>query len=290
MNGIIVIDKPSGWTSHDVVAKLRGALRIKRIGHGGTLDPIATGVLPVFIGRATRAAGFLESSDKEYIAGLRLGIATDTQDITGSSLRICDADISPETLSGVIPRFLGAQKQIPPMYSAVKIGGRKLYELARQGVEIDRPPRDVHIEEIEILGGGGQEFLIRVACSKGTYIRTLCHDIGEALGCGGVMSSLRRTRAGRFCIDDALSLDEVLAAAAAGLIAGRMMPVDTVFSAYPSITLDERDARKCKNGVPCHITGSQDGIFRFYGPDNEFILYGEVKSGAVKVLKSFYIQ
>jgi len=336
MNGIIIADKPAGWTSHDVVAKLRGALKIKRVGHGGTLDPMAIGVLPVFIGRATRAAEFLENAEKEYIAGLKLGIVTDTQDITGNILseNMDSVPLDAATaLSDVIPRFIGAQKQIPPMHSAIKQGGKKLYELARQGVEVPREPRDITISEIELLdvgspgiglgcrlsggvsggclssggldgrlsgdglggnlssdspGGSGNEFLLRVACSKGTYIRTLCHDIGTVLGCGGTMSSLQRTRAGIFTLGTAHTLDVILSAISSGEIENILMPVDSIFSAYPSATLNEATTRRCKNGVRFRVEDTADGMYRFYGPDDEFLMLGEVGSGEIKMVKGFY--
>ena len=288
MNGIVVVDKPSDWTSHDVVAKLRGALKIKRVGHGGTLDPMATGVLPIFVGRATRAAEFCENAEKEYIAGLRLGLVTDTQDITGTTLRVCDTSVSPDVVSAVIPNFLGAQKQVPPMYSAIKLNGKKLYEMARRGVEVPRPARDIIISDIELLDGFNNDFLLRIVCSKGTYIRTLCHDIGAALGCGGTMSSLRRIRAGAFTIDVAYTLDGILDAAATGRIESIMKPVDTIFSKYAPVILSEQNSRKCRNGAPCHVDNFADGVYRFYGPDNKFILLGEIRSGEIRTIKGFF--
>ena len=283
MNGIVIVDKPADWTSHDVVAKLRGVFKTKRIGHGGTLDPMATGVLPVFIGRATRAAQFCENAEKEYVAGLRLGVVTDTQDITGTVTEHCRCNVSAEELGAVIPRFLGAQKQVPPMYSAVKIDGRKLYELARRGVDIERPARDIFISDIELLGGEGNEFSLRIVCSKGTYIRTLCHDIGRELGCGGVMSSLRRTRAGAFTIGAAHTMDELLGADRERVL----LPVDSIFAEYPSIEIALPDVRKCKNGASCRLD-AQDGRYRVYGPDGEFLLLGEVTGGELKTVKSFF--
>jgi len=293
MDGILIVDKPAGWTSHDVVAKLRGALRVKRVGHGGTLDPMATGVLPVFAGRATRAAQFCENADKEYIAGLRLGITTDTQDITGNMLRTCETSVTAEELRAVLPRFLGASEQIPPMYSAIKINGQKLYTLARRGIDVQRPARNIYISEIElsdsgIQGGGGREFLLRVACSKGTYIRTLCSDIGDALGCGAAMASLRRTKAGAFTESMAHSLDKLLGAIAAGQIEKLLIPVDSIFSQYSAVTLDESSARICKNGAGCRVPGVADGTYRFYGPNGDFLLLGEVITGDLKIIKSFF--
>ena len=295
MTGIIIVDKPAGWTSHDVVAKLRGALKEKRIGHGGTLDPLATGVLPVFIGRATRAAEFCENAEKEYIAGLRLGLATDTQDITGETVFSCGAvcgecgaQVSTDDILSVLRSFTGAQKQTPPMYSAVKIGGKKLYEMARQGVTVPRPERDITISEIELLGRAHDELTLRVVCSKGTYIRTLCHDIGAALGCGAAMCSLRRTRAGAFTIDQAHALDRVLEAGGAGLVGSVLIPVDKIFLQYPPVTLGMQDAAACKNGTPRSAGLIADGTYRFYGPDNEFLILGMVKSGKIEIIKGFF--
>ena len=289
MNGIIIVDKPAGWTSHDVVAKLRGALKEKRVGHGGTLDPMATGVLPVFVGRATRAAEFCENAEKEYIAGLRLGLATDTQDTTGRTLSECEADVSADELGAALPAFLGAQKQVPPMYSAIKQDGKKLYELARRGIDVPRPARDIFVSGIELLGGGGNEFLLRVACSKGTYVRTLCHDIGAALGCGGAMSSLRRTRAGAFAIDAAHALDEILAAAASGDAMSLLISVDSLFLEYPAITLGEQETRKYRNGAAFRTENTPDGRYRFYRPYDAFLFLGDVVNGNIRVAKRFEV-
>ena len=195
-NGILIVDKPDGWTSQDVAAKLRGVFHEKRVGHGGTLDPMATGVLPIFIGRATRGVEFFESAEKEYIAGLRLGTVTNTQDTTGEILEEKPVAVTREDVEAALRRFTGELDQLPPMYSAIKINGQKLYELARKGKEVARTPRRITILELELLGGEDSDYTIRVRCSKGTYVRTLCHDIGRALGCGACMSSLRRTKAG----------------------------------------------------------------------------------------------
>ena len=288
MDGIIIVDKPASWTSHDVVAKLRGSLRTKRIGHGGTLDPMATGVLPVFIGRATRAAEFCENAEKEYIAGLRLGLVTDTQDVTGTMVSSIDVSFSPADVSGVFRQFSGALKQIPPMYSAVKINGTKLYQMARRGVDVPRPARDIIVSEIELLSGAENEFMFRVVCSKGTYIRTLCHDVGAALGCGGAMSSLRRVRAGRFTIDMARPLDEILEVSSSGLVDSIMIPIDKLFSQHPAFRLSDTESRRHKNGASCLLKGISDGSYRFYGPDGEFLSLGEVKSGEARAIKSFF--
>ena len=205
-NGILIVDKPSGWTSQDVAAKLRGVFHERRVGHGGTLDPMATGVLPIFIGRATRGAEFLEHAEKEYVAGLRLGLVTNTQDTSGETLETHPVSVTRQALEAALTRFTGPIEQIPPMYSAIKIGGKKLYELARKGQEVERKPRPVTIHELDLLDGAGADWTLRVRCSKGTYVRTLCHDIGAALGCGGCMSSLRRTRAGSFTLAQAVTM------------------------------------------------------------------------------------
>ena len=259
-NGIIIIDKPAGWTSQDVAAKLRGVFREKRIGHGGTLDPMATGVLPIFVGRATRAVEFFEHAEKEYVAGLRLGLVTNTQDTTGET----------------------EQEQIPPMYSAVKIGGKKLYEMARQGKTVERKPREIQILELELLEGEGRDFLIRVKCSKGTYIRTLCHDIGQALGCGGCMSSLRRTMAGCYDLSRAVTMEEVLAGKT------ELLPVDSLFDHLPAVTVEQKHLRPIYNGAAVKLPGLADGEYRVYAPGGDFLMVGQAEQGLLKTVKSFF--
>ncbi len=287
MNGIILIDKPQGWTSHDVVGKLRGILHERRIGHSGTLDPLATGLLVVFIGRATRAAEFAEADRKEYIAGLRLGMSTDTQDITGRIIsKETDIPDEPEVRIA-IERFRGELEQIPPMYSAVKIGGKKLYELARKGESIERKPRHITIFGLEITGRSDNDYILDVVCSKGTYIRTLCHDIGAALGCGGCMSSLRRTKSGVFSVDNAYTIAEIQEAADRGEEEKLLLPIDTLFAGYTKLSVDADSEKKLKNG--CIInTSSPDGRFRVYSEDGEFLLLGDVKDGVMKTVKNFF--
>ncbi len=287
MNGIILIDKPQGWTSHDVVGKLRGILHERRIGHSGTLDPLATGLLVVFIGRATRAVEFAEADRKEYIAGLRLGMSTDTQDITGRIIsKETDIPDEPEVRIA-IERFRGELEQIPPMYSAVKIGGKKLYELARKGESIERKPRHITIFGLEITGRSDNDYILDVVCSKGTYIRTLCHDIGAALGCGGCMSSLRRTKSGVFSVDNAYTIAEIQEAADRGEEEKLLLPIDTLFAGYPKLSVDADSEKKLKNG--CIInTSSPDGRFRVYSEDGEFLLLGDVKDGVMKTVKNFF--
>ena len=289
ISGIFVVDKPADWTSHDVVAKLRGALKIKRVGHGGTLDPMATGVLPVFVGRATRAAEFCENAEKEYIAGLKLGVITDTQDITGNIISECEANVSSGELTAVLASFLGHQKQIPPMYSAIKRDGKKLYELARKGIEVERPARDINISAIELLSssGNGRDFDIRIACSKGTYIRTICHDIGAKLGVGGVMSSLRRTKAGVFSIDEATKLEEIVQRASLGDVSGLLLPADSFFADYPIIIIDKHDTQKVFNGAS-FLVSQPNGRYRFYGSNNEFLMLADVVCNKTKMVKGFF--
>lgn len=288
MNGILIIDKPRDWTSHDVIGKLRGILKEKRIGHGGTLDPMATGVLPVFVGRATRAALFAESFDKEYIAGLRLGLVTDTQDITGTVLGGREYSITEEELVVTLKHFTGIQQQIPPMYSAVKIGGERLYKLARQGIEVERPPRTINISELEISGREDGDFLLRIICSKGTYVRTLCHDIGQKLSCGASMSSLRRIRAGCFEIEDAVTLEQVETAVQEGRADKLFIPVDSLFQEYPAFTADRDQEKKARNGAAFWVGDAAEGYCRVYDADGGFLLLGMVFQGRVKTVKSFF--
>jgi len=294
MNGILIIDKPKDWTSHDVIAKLRGALKQKRIGHGGTLDPMATGVLPVFVGRATRAAEFCENAEKEYIAGLKLGIVTDTQDITGNILQENKVNVTAEELTTVLRQFKGKQKQIPPMYSAIKKDGKKLYNLARKGIEVEREPREIYVRGTVLLttchkNRPSDIFELRIICSKGTYIRTLCHDIGAALGCGGTLASLRRTRAGVFDIGSSFPLDDVIAMCLSDSVNSIIKPVDSIFSVYPSLSLSLSEVGKAKNGAACNAPeNTANGKYRVYAPDGEFLLLGEVNNNAVKSIKSFF--
>ena len=209
MQGILIVDKPMDWTSFDVVAKLRGVLGTRKLGHSGTLDPMATGVLPVFVGNATRAVSYAEGGDKEYVAGLRLGLTTNTQDTTGEVAAERPVSVTRAQLEDVLARFTGEIDQVPPMYSAIKINGQKLYQLARKGQEIERPPRRVTIHELALLEPEDGDWRLRIRCSKGTYVRALRHDIGQALGCGGCMSALRRTMAAGFTLAESRSIEDV---------------------------------------------------------------------------------
>ena len=287
MNGIILIDKPQDFTSHDVVAKLRGILHERRIGHSGTLDPMATGLLVVFVGRATRAVEFAECHEKEYIAGLRPGITTDTQDITGNVLQKFEDKLPKETLINVLPEFTGEIFQIPPMYSAIKVKGKKLYELARNGVEVEREARPVKISTLELLGEEGTDFILRVVCSKGTYVRTLCHDIGQKLNTGATLSSLRRTRAGNFSVQNAHTLEEIQDLTAKGEIEKIILPVDSMFEDYQSIVLTADQKKKCLCGNSFELV-KPDGIYRVYSDDGGFLMLGRVENGIIYTIKSFF--
>lgn len=291
-NGIIIIDKPQGWTSMDVCAKLRGMFHEKRVGHAGTLDPMATGVLPVFIGRATRAVEFAAGSDKEYIAGLKLGVVTNTQDTTGEVLEQRPVAAGREDVVRVLSQFTGLIEQLPPMYSAIKINGKKLYELARKGKEVERKPRPVTIHALEILDQApAQEtdYLIRVTCSKGTYVRTLCHDIGQALGCGGCMSSLQRVKAAGFTLADSVTLEAVQEAVDRGEGESLLLPVDCCFAGLPVLVLKTAGAeKKIRNGAALPVRDVPDGEYRVYGMDKTFLALGRAVGGRLTTVKSFF--
>lgn len=248
MNGILNIYKEEDYTSFDVVAKLRGILKQKKIGHTGTLDPKAQGVLPVCVGRATKVCSLLTDKDKEYEAVLLLGITTDTQDMTGEILRELPVSVSEEEARGAIESFVGPYSQIPPMYSALKVNGKKLCDLARAGTEIERKPREVFIYGIEILEMDLPRIKLRVKCSKGTYIRTLCQDIGEKLSCGGCMESLLRTKVADFPLSKAHKLAEIELAAREGRIGEYLMPIDSVFMQYPRVTVKKQFEKQLYNG------------------------------------------
>lgn len=251
MDGILNIYKEAGWTSHDVVAKLRGILKTRKIGHTGTLDPDAVGVLPVCIGRATKACDMLTDKSKVYEAVLRLGITTDTEDMSGKVLSENAVLVTAEEVKEAVQSFLGDYDQIPPMYSAIKVQGKKLYELAREGKVIERKPRPVTIYQLDILEIDLPKVRLRISCSKGTYIRSLCRDIGEKLGCGGCMEQLIRTRVGEFTLEQSITLAEAEALAKGQQIADKIKPVDELFYEYPKICItNEMDDRLAHNGNP----------------------------------------
>ena len=250
MNGIINVYKEKGYTSHDVVAKLRGILHMKKIGHTGTLDPEAEGVLPVVLGKATKLVDLLTDKQKTYEALLHLGLETDTQDMTGTVLCEKSVEVSEEDVEAVIREFVGEYQQIPPMYSALKVGGKKLYELAREGKTIERKPRPVVFYEIRILDMDLPLVRISVTCSKGTYIRTLCHDIGEKLGCGAAMESLLRTKVGRFTLDDAITLAQTEEAVQEGTIESKILGIEEILAEYPRVCCTKEGDRLLANGNP----------------------------------------
>lgn len=256
INGIIIIDKEPGFTSHDVVAKLRGICSQKKIGHTGTLDPAATGVLPVCLGSATKLCDMLTDRNKEYVAELLLGVETDTQDTTGQVLSRHAVTVTEAQVQEVCARFTGDYAQVPPMYSALKVNGKKLYELAREGKEVERQPRHVTIHELEILGMELPVVRFRTVCSKGTYIRTLCADIGAALRCGGAMQSLRRTAVGAFRLDSALTIGEVQQRKDRGELSEAILPVDSVFAECPALHVAGAGVRLLDNGnvIPAELT------------------------------------
>ncbi|EDN00331.1 tRNA pseudouridine synthase B [Pseudoflavonifractor capillosus ATCC 29799] len=285
-NGIIVIDKPAGWTSMDVCAKIRGVLHERRVGHAGTLDPMATGVLPVFVGRATRAVEFAAEGGKEYVAGLRLGVVTNTQDTSGTVLEEKPVSVDRAALEAALAPFRGDILQIPPMYSAIKRDGKKLYELARKGQEVEREPRPVTIYGLEVVDQTGPaDYLLRVQCSKGTYVRTLCHDIGQALGCGGCMYSLRRTEAAGFSLDQAVTLDALLSAEDPQSL---LLPVDAYFAGRPILILKAGPEKKVRNGAAVSVPQAADGQYRVYGESGAFLALGQVSGGLLTTIKSFF--
>ena len=284
MDGIVIVDKPEGWTSQDVVSKLRGVFQTRRIGHGGTLDPMATGVLPVFVGRATRGVEFFEHAEKTYETVLRLGITTDTEDITGTVLTQQDAFVTGAMLEEVLAQFRGEIQQIPPMYSAIKINGQKLCDLARKGREVERKPRTITIHELTLLGMEAEGIHLRVRCSKGTYIRTLCKDIGEALGCGGCMASLRRVTAGEYAIENAIPLQTLIESTDPEAY---LLPVDSMFAEYPKVTLTEKQEKCCRNGV-AFTTNLAEGIYRVYAQNGEFLALSHMVESKLTTIKSFW--
>lgn len=323
MNGIIIVNKEKGFTSHDVVAKLRGILHFKKIGHTGTLDPDATGVLPVCVGKATKVCGLLTEKDKTYMAEVKLGVTTNTLDLTGEVQSVSPVSVTEEQLETVLEEFSGEIEQVPPMYSAIKVDGKRLYELARQGKEVERQARKVVIHELTLKEAALQrnEFTIEVTCSKGTYIRSLCHDIGQRLGCGAAMKSLVRTKVGKYSLTDAMTLAEIEERVKTSPVEGGdlLMPVDSAFSQYGSCHVLEKGMKFLQNGnmvssrlcsyIPLRegtavdsdnrIEGSTKGgrdiaedgeIVRMYGTDGAFyaIYRYEEKDAMYHIIKMFH--
>ena len=285
MQGILIVDKPMDWTSFDVVAKLRGVLGTRKLGHSGTLDPMATGVLPVFCGGASKAVDLQLNHDKTYRATLRLGARTDTGDSTGTVLETAPVTAGEKELLAVLPQFVGPQMQVPPMYSAVKVGGQPLYKLAREGKTVERKARPIEIYSITYGGSPAEnEYVLEVTCSKGTYIRTLCHDIGRQLGCGGTLYALRRTMAAGFRLEQAVTLEAVQAQGTALLL-----PTDSLFTEYPALPLTSGLLEKrvrCGNPIP--LPGTPDGIYRVYSRDRQFLCLSRAAGGTLTSIKNFF--
>lgn len=284
MDGIVIVDKPQGWTSQDVTARLRRVFGTRRIGHGGTLDPMATGVLPVFVGRATRAVEFFEHAEKTYETVLRLGITTDTEDMTGTVLTEENVSFTEEQLQETLAAFRGEILQVPPMYSALKVNGQKLCDLARKGKTVARQPRPITIHELTLVERGENTLRLRVRCSKGTYIRTLCKDIGEKLGCGGCMESLRRVAAGEYTIDEAIPLQTLLDTEEPEKY---LRGVDTMFRNYPAVTLTANQETRCRNGNAFSVSLAP-GTYRAYSQGGEFLMLAKVDGGVMSTIKSFF--
>ena len=284
MDGIVIVDKPADWTSQDVTAKLRGVFQTRRIGHGGTLDPMATGVLPVFVGRGTRGVEFFEHAEKTYEAVLRLGLLTDTEDTSGTVLEEREVAVTEEQFLNILPQFRGKIMQVPPMYSALKVNGQKLCDLARKGREVERQPREIEIFELECLSFDGTDARLRVRCSKGTYIRTLCKDIGLALGCGGCMAELRRVTAGAYTIEEAVPLQELLDTTEPEKY---LRAVDTMFTQYPAVTVSLKQEQRVRNGNSFSTT-LEPGTYRTYAQSGEFLALSKVEEGTLSTIKSFF--
>lgn len=300
IHGILNVYKEKGYTSHDVVAKLRGITGQRKIGHTGTLDPDAEGVLPVCLGRGTKLCDLLTDRDKTYETVLLLGRVTDTQDISGTVFENRDiSGISEESVRAAIAGFVGRYEQIPPMYSALKVNGKKLYELAREGIEIERRARAVKIYGIDIISMELPRVKLRVQCSKGTYIRTLCHDIGMKLGCGGCMEELIRTRAGQFSLDGSLTLTEIAQRKQEGRLMDAVIPVDAVFEDYPRLIVRKEWEKTAKNGNPLpgkafvHMDGADHcrGNVRIYDESGQFLSVSRWREerDEYHIIKMFYV-
>ena len=290
MQGILIVDKPTDWTSFDVIAKLRGILGTRKLGHSGTLDPMATGVLPVFCGGASKAVDLQLDHTKAYRATLKLGARTDTGDVTGTVLETAPVTAGEKELLEVLPRFVGPRMQTPPMYSAVKINGQPLYKLARQGMEVERKARPVEILSIQYEGSPAEnEYTLTVQCSKGTYIRVLLEEIAEAMGQKGTMSALRRVAAGVYTEADAHSLEEIQAAKNAGpeALQALMLPVESVFTSLPLLVAGERVEQHLYNGCPTSHYPAADGRYRVRNAQGQFLGLANITGGVLRVEKLF---
>ena len=293
MTGILLIDKPEGMTSFVAATRVRRMTGVKKTGHTGTLDPMATGVLPVLLGGATRFCELLPSHDKAYTATLRLGTITDTLDITGEVLETREVNVSRAELERALEGFSGEIEQVPPMYSAISQNGVRLYKLARQGIEVERESRRVTISSLELIGCDEEkgEYTISVECSAGTYIRSLVADIGEKLGCGAVMTALRRTSANGFDIKDAVTIEQLEAAANEERLGEILLPVDKALGGYGSVTVTEAQAKRFLNGGELFLERLKikgEGIFRVYSPKGDFLGLGETEDEYLKVRRVFH--
>jgi len=290
MQGILIVDKPTDWTSFDVIAKLRGVLGTRKLGHSGTLDPMATGVLPVFCGGASKAVDLQLDHTKAYRATLKLGARTDTGDVTGTVLETAPVTAGEKELLEVLPRFVGPRMQTPPMYSAVKINGQPLYKLARQGMEVERKARPIEILSIQYEGSPAEnEYTLTVKCSKGTYIRVLLEEIAEAMGQKGTMSALRRVAAGVYTEADAHSLEEIQAAknASPEALQVLMLPVESVFTSLPLLVASERVEQHLYNGCPTSRYPAADGRYRVRNAQGQFLGLANITGGVLRVEKLF---
>ena len=297
MNGVIVIDKPAGFTSFDVIAVVRKLTNQRKTGHTGTLDPNATGVLPVLLGSATRAQDLIVNHDKEYTARFRLGLVTDTLDIWGQIKSESDKRASFEEIKALLPRFTGEITQIPPMFSAIKQNGKRLYDLAREGKEVEREPRPVTVYELELtdFDGEKQEGGLKIACSKGTYVRTIIDDLGQALGTGAVMTALRRTSACGYTLSDSISLDGLKSLCESGQIGERLQPVESLFESYPALNVSEKQAVRFKNGGALDISRTSlrnkeipdQTVFRVRDNEGAFLGLGVTSGALLKIYKLF---
>ncbi len=288
MQGILIVDKPTDWTSFDVIAKLRGVLKTKKLGHSGTLDPMATGVLPVFCGGASKAVDLQENHDKTYRATLKLGARTDTGDVTGTVLETAPVTAGEQELLAVLPQFIGTQSQLPPMYSAVKVNGQPLYKMARAGITVERKPREITVHSIAYGGSPAQdEFVLTVSCSKGTYIRVLLEEIAEAMGQKGTMSALRRVQAGVYGEQDAHTLPEIIAAQENGTLESLFLPIESVFMHLPLLVVDDAVKARLYNGCPSSHYKAAEGRYRVQDNTGAFLGLANVIDGALKVEKLF---
>ncbi len=297
-SGILCVRKPKGFTSFDVVAKMRGILKTRKIGHAGTLDPMAEGVLPIFVEGATKACDIMPENTKAYSASFKLGLTTDTQDITGNVIGKCECTSDENDVREKLKNFSGSIEQIPPMYSAVSVGGKRLYELARQGIEVERKPRKIFIEKAELVSydPGTAEGIIKIVCSKGTYVRTIIHDLGQLLGCGAVMTALVRTSSNGFSLDECFTLEEIQKYADEGRADELILPVERVFESLEKIKLSPSDTVLYKNGVKlsCKKFGlegkDENTKYRVFSDENIFLGLCFIKDGAIRVFKNFNTQ